>query len=342
MPEVYYTGEEGDYNVLVMELLGPNLEQLRSYCEGRFNLRTTLMLADQMICRLENVHNSFYIHRDLKPNNFVIGRGSRINTVYLIDFGLAKQYKNEVTGTHVPFMDKKQIVGTIRFASINAHYGLEQSRRDDLESLCYVLVYLLKGELPWQKLDKLGERENDDQILRCKVNTPIEKLCSGLPCICSVLMLAAFRIYLHKVKEMKFNQKPDYGVLAGLFRELYYRRETQPDVLFCWTKKYVSGLHSVEEGPAETQGEHTGDRGLPHNSRAALSTHQDAPNPREEKPPSHRRALAQSQGRAKAVLQGGEAGGQCAQGGVQEHPHELHYAQEERRCGLGQRKSPRA
>eukprot|EP00826_Nyctotherus_ovalis_P000647 TRINITY_DN10002_c0_g1_i3.p1 TRINITY_DN10002_c0_g1~~TRINITY_DN10002_c0_g1_i3.p1 ORF type:complete len:270 (-),score=51.38 TRINITY_DN10002_c0_g1_i3:565-1374(-) len=226
-----------------MELLGPNLEQLRGYCEGKFNLRTTLMLADQMICRLETVHNSFYIHRDLKPNNFAIGRSSRINTVYLIDFGLAKQYKNELTGTHVPFVDKKQVVGTIRFASINAHYGLEQSRRDDLESLCYVLVYLLKGELPWQRLDKLGEKENDDEILRCKVNTPIEKLCSGLPCICFAHVLAAFRIYLHKVKEMKFGQKPDYNMLATLFRELYYRRETHPDLLFCWTKKYVSRLH---------------------------------------------------------------------------------------------------
>jgi len=177
---VYYIGTEGDYNVLVMELLGPNLEQLRNYCDGKLSLQTALMLTDQMISRLENVHNNFYVHRDLKPNNFVIGRGNHMNVIYLIDFGLAKQYKDKVTGAHIPFMDKNQIIGTIRFASINAHYGVEQSRRDDLESLCYVLIYLLKGELPWQRVDKRNEK--DEEILKCKVNTPIEKLCSGLPC----------------------------------------------------------------------------------------------------------------------------------------------------------------
>ena len=166
-----------------MELLGPNLEQLRIYCGGKFNLQSILVLADQMVTRLENIHNSFYLHRDLKPNNFVIGREERLNVIYLIDFGLAKMYKDRQTGTHLPFKDKKQIVGTIRFASINAHYGMEQSRRDDLESLGYVLIYLIRGELPWQKISNDNEEKKDSEILKCKVGLTIEKLCSGLPCI---------------------------------------------------------------------------------------------------------------------------------------------------------------
>ncbi len=168
---------------MVMELLGPNLEELRVYCGGKFSLQTTLMLADQMITRLEHIHTCLYLHRDLKPNNFVIGTGSRLNVIYLIDFGLAKMYKERLTGKHIQFRDNKQITGTIRFASINAHYGMEQSRRDDMESLGYVFIYLIRGMLPWQKGFKGDHRKKNESILQCKVSTPIEKLCYGLPCI---------------------------------------------------------------------------------------------------------------------------------------------------------------
>jgi serine/threonine protein kinase len=165
-----------------MELLGPNLEDLRAYSGGKFNLQTTLILADQMIARLEYVHDNLYIHRDLKPNNFAIGIGTRLNVLYLIDFGLGMTYKDKLTGTHIVFKDKKEIVGTIRFASVNAHYGMEQSRRDDLESLGYVLVYLIRGALPWQNTAKGTQKRNEDSILQCKVSTSVEKLCTGLPC----------------------------------------------------------------------------------------------------------------------------------------------------------------
>ena len=165
-----------------MELLGPNLEELRVYCGGKFSLQTTLMLADQMLTRIEHSHANFYLHRDLKPNNFSIGIGPRLNVVYLLDFGLGISYKDRLTGTHVIFKDKKEIVGTIRFASINAHYGMEQSRRDDLESLGYVLIYLIHGMLPWQKTTKGTQKRKEDSILQCKTNTTIEKLCTGLPC----------------------------------------------------------------------------------------------------------------------------------------------------------------
>lgn len=180
---MYYAGHEGDYNVLVMELLGPNLEELRVYSGGKFSLQTTLMLADQMIARIEHTHENFYLHRDLKPNNFSIGIGMRLNVIYLIDFGLGMTYKNKLTGTHITFKDKKEIVGTIRFASVNAQDGMEQSRRDDLESLGYVLIYLIRGALPWQKCPKGTQKRREDAILQCKQKISIEKLCTGLPCI---------------------------------------------------------------------------------------------------------------------------------------------------------------
>ena len=180
---MHYAGNEGDYNILIMELLGPNLEELRVYCDGKFSLQTTLMLADQMLARLEHVHNNYYLHRDLKPNNFSIGVDSRINVLYLIDFGLAMTYRDRDTNAHICFKNKREITGTIRFASVNAHHGMEQSRRDDLESLGYVLIYLIRGSLPWQRTPKGTQKRKEDAILQSKVNTPIEKLCNGLPCI---------------------------------------------------------------------------------------------------------------------------------------------------------------
>eukprot|EP00826_Nyctotherus_ovalis_P010140 TRINITY_DN12697_c0_g1_i5.p1 TRINITY_DN12697_c0_g1~~TRINITY_DN12697_c0_g1_i5.p1 ORF type:complete len:248 (-),score=54.58 TRINITY_DN12697_c0_g1_i5:162-905(-) len=235
-----------------MELLGPNLEELRVYCGGKFNLQTILMLADQMLARLEHIHDNFYIHRDLKPNNFAVGVGPRLNVLYLIDFGLGMTYKDRLTGTHIVFKDKKEIVGTIRFASVNAHYGMEQSRRDDLESLGYVLVYLIRGVLPWQKCSKGTQKHNEDAILQCKVSTTTEKLCTGLPCIALIFKaIAAFRAYFHKVKELKFEQRPDYQGLSVLFRDVFYRKEAAGETLFCWHKRYVRilcSLKCIEEG----------------------------------------------------------------------------------------------
>lgn len=121
------------------------------------------------------------MHRDLKPENTVIGLGSRSNTVYLIDFGLAKCYKDKETGGHIQYMDGKLFLGTARFASINAHLGIELSRRDDLESLGYVLIFMATGKLPWQSLAKPEEKNKYEKILQSKLNTSIDKLCQSLP-----------------------------------------------------------------------------------------------------------------------------------------------------------------
>ncbi|VDL39917.1 unnamed protein product [Hymenolepis diminuta] len=155
VPRIHWFGSDGmknDYRALVMDLLGPSLEDLFNYVGRRFTVKTVLMLAEQMLWRVEYVHSRNLIHRDIKPDNFLMGIGQRCNRLFLVDFGLAKKYRDSRTKAHIPFRDDKNLTGTARYASINAHAGHEQSRRDDIESLGYVFMYFLRGQLPWQGL----------------------------------------------------------------------------------------------------------------------------------------------------------------------------------------------
>uniref|UniRef100_A0A8C9XD40 non-specific serine/threonine protein kinase n=1 Tax=Sander lucioperca TaxID=283035 RepID=A0A8C9XD40_SANLU len=182
IPSIKWCGAEGDYNVMVMELLGPSLEDLFNFCSRKFSLKTVLLLADQMISRIEYIHSKNFIHRDVKPDNFLMGLGKKGNLVYIIDFGLAKKYRDARTHQHIPYRENKNLTGTARYASINTHLGIEQSRRDDLESLGYVLMYFNLGSLPWQGLKAATKRQKYERISEKKMSTPIEVLCKGYPC----------------------------------------------------------------------------------------------------------------------------------------------------------------
>ncbi|KAL8160883.1 hypothetical protein V2J09_012372 [Rumex salicifolius] len=227
IPNVRWYGAEGDYNVLVMDLLGPSLEDLFNFCSRKLSLKTVLMLADQMINRIEFLHTKSFLHRDIKPDNFLMGLGRRANQVYVIDFGLAKKYRDAVSHQHIPYRENKNLTGTARYASTNTHLGIEQSRRDDLESLGYVLMYFLRGSLPWQGLKAGNKKQKYDKISEKKVSTSVEALCRGFP--------PEFASYFHYCRSLRFDDKPDYGYLKRIFRDLFIREGFQFDYVFDWT-----------------------------------------------------------------------------------------------------------
>lgn len=229
IPMVWWYGTCGDFNVMVMEFLGPSLEDFRNWCGLKFSLKTTLMLAEQMISRLEFVHRKNFLYRDIKPDNFVMGTGKKGHHVYLIDFGLAKKFRNPQTHQHIPYKDGKGLVGTVRYCSINTHLGIEQSCRDDLEAVGYVLVYFLRGSLPWQGLRARTTQQKYDLVSKKKMETPVEEICRGIP--------SEFAAFINHCRSLGFEGKPDYASLRKSFRDLFVREGYQMDYVYDWTIK---------------------------------------------------------------------------------------------------------
>lgn len=259
IPVVKWYGTEGDYNVMVMELLGPSLEDLFTFCSRRFSLKTVLLLADQMITRIEYTHSRNLIHRDVKPDNFLMGLGKKGNLVYIIDFGLAKRYINERTHIHIPYREDKNLTGTARYASLNTHIGIEQSRRDDMESLGYVLMYFNRGSLPWQGLKANTKRQKYEKISEKKLTVPIEELCKGFP--------GEFTAYLKCCRALSFDGRPDYSFLRQLFRTVFHREGFTYDYVFDWNMLKFGGSKKSESEERERR--HRGSHGGAHRLGAA-------------------------------------------------------------------------
>ena len=212
IPKLHWCGSQGNYNILIMDLLGPSLEDLFNYCKRKFTLLTTLMVVEQMVSRIEFIHSRNFLHRDVKPDNFLIGRGQKKSQIFAIDFGLAKRYRDPRTGLHIPYRDGKNLTGTARYASVNTHLGIEQSRRDDIEALGYILVYFMKGSLPWQGLKAKNMKEKYEKIKEKKISTSLDDLCKSLP--------DEFKTFIQYARDLKFEERPDYSYLKNVIRQI--------------------------------------------------------------------------------------------------------------------------
>uniref|UniRef100_A0A915E074 non-specific serine/threonine protein kinase n=1 Tax=Ditylenchus dipsaci TaxID=166011 RepID=A0A915E074_9BILA len=228
IPQVHHFGlEKGEYYCLVMDLLGLSLEDLFNFCGRQFTIRTVVMLADQLLTRIKQLHESDFLHRDVKPDNFLMGmQPSQANTVFIIDYGLAKKYRDSHQ-KHIAEKNRKQLIGTARYASLNSHLGLEQSRRDDLESLGYMLIYFLKGSLPWQGIKIVSKNEKYAKIYEKKSAVSVEELCQECP--------HQFADYLNYTRNLGFEETPNYSYLSGLFRDLFLSLPEQAENDFDWT-----------------------------------------------------------------------------------------------------------
>lgn len=221
---LYYGSQE----VLIMSRLGPNLLQLAKDHGGRLSLKSVLMIAIQGISLIEDLHSVNYLHKDIKPENFVIGFDeSSSGKIHLIDFGLSTSYLDR-DQNHIQLKKKAEVSGNICCLSVFGHLHIEASRRDDLISFGYMLVYLFNGTLPWLKL--LGSpAETLKMVQEAKATITYGKLCEGLP--------EEFVEYFEKAIKTSFYQKPNYGHMRGLFEKAMKKNRFVNDGIFEWNQK---------------------------------------------------------------------------------------------------------
>ena len=226
IPFIKSFGTYENYNILIMQLLGKSLEELINE-KQTFSIKTVAIIGYQMIKILEYIHDKHIIHRDIKPDNFVMGLDSLSKYLYILDFGLAKKYRSSTTLKHYPFINKKKLTGTARYASINALKGYEQSRRDDLEAVGYVLMYFLKGNLPWQGLPGKNKEERYKKICQKKIDTSPHSLCFGFP--------NEFEKYIEYTRNMEYEEQPLYNNLKEDFIKIVEKENEDFDYIYDWS-----------------------------------------------------------------------------------------------------------
>ena len=229
IPKFRAFGYFGSYIILIMELLGKSLDKILSENSySKLSLRCVCNIAYQLISILEIIHAFSLIHCDLKPENIAIGEGERSNYIYLIDFGLSREYRDYKTKKHFPFVENKVLNGNARYSSINALDGGTQSRKDDLESLGYLIIYLVLGKLPWQGYVSHSNDDKYYKIKEIKKQTTPEQLCNGLP--------MQFKDYLNYTINLKYEEEPNYDYLKNLFISVLEQKGHKFDFFYDWNK----------------------------------------------------------------------------------------------------------
>lgn len=203
-----WVDEANSRHCLAMQVLGPSLDK----CLSKITQWDVInWVAPKALSIIEHLHTRGFLHRDIKPENFLTGHGGlRSHEIYLVDFGLSKKYRTPGSHAHIPYRDGKSLTGTVRYASVHTHQGIEQSRRDDLESLGYVMLFLINKSLPWMGMQAADRGEQNNKVMQSKRDISLDKLCRGVP--------PAFVHYFRYVRRLKFDCIPDYNLLRGYFR----------------------------------------------------------------------------------------------------------------------------
>lgn len=234
VPKIYGYFETSDYNLLVMQLLGKGLDVVFEECNNRIDVGTVMKIGVAVIGHLEKIHRTGIIHRDIKPNNFMFGVDDEADDLYIMDFGLSKRWY--INGDHIEYKTGRSMIGTARYASTNMHYGSEPSRRDDMESVGYMLVYLAKGSLPWQGLKKKSKANPMDEIGKKKMSVNLDDLCEGLP--------KCFHDYINYTRNLQFKEQPDYNYLKDIF--IKYAKDEKIELKYYWETASTSTESSKE------------------------------------------------------------------------------------------------
>ncbi|CAD8170225.1 unnamed protein product [Paramecium pentaurelia] len=227
VPQLYWHGEQDDYNIIVMQILGKDLAYYMK-SKKKFSFKTAIQLGIQIVKVLERIHNKGVVHRDLKPENILFGIDDECSKIYVIDFGISKIFRDKNGKIH-PFRDNTSFIGTTRYASIAAHKGYELSRKDDIESLIYVLLYFMKGQLPWQNMQNVSDEERTVKVGELKMSIDPRELCKDVP--------IEFAIILEYLKQLEYQSEPNYNFVYQQFEKAASNLCIQLDYSFDWDQQ---------------------------------------------------------------------------------------------------------
>ena len=255
--------------ILIMDYLGPNLDTIMNKLPSdnnikKFTTKTSLMIMIQAIERLKSLHEKGIIHRDIKPENFVIGPKNKERIIYLIDFGLSKKISNDKI---LPTIKAdRNIIGTMRYISMNTHQGYEQGRRDDLESLFYIIIYFIKGELPWQNIKCKTRQEKYNKIFEIKKKvTEDGELVKDLP--------LEMKKILEYILGLNFAERPNYLMMKKAIELILNKLNYSNDLQFDWynldflnylylTRNNMNEKEKIKENKKETKEETNKDKNI--------------------------------------------------------------------------------